>query len=239
MENAWLANFTEAGPLDDLIGHSITYRIAVGPRAGQKLFTLQTVPARLQGLDGNLNGAATSGGFSLHAGIDIQPGQRAKLERLCRYVSRPPVATERLTMTSSGQVRYQLKTPCRDGTTHIVLGPLDFMARLAALVPPPRIHHEVSWGVRPAQRAARGGDAGAPRNRCPAAAIVCRCGQATDPLPCGDELGAAPEAGVWYRDRALRPVRRQAPDHCQHRGAGGHRQNPRAPGEDRSRSARG
>jgi hypothetical protein len=41
MENAWLANFTEAGPLDDLIGHSITYRIAVGPRAGQKLFTLQ------------------------------------------------------------------------------------------------------------------------------------------------------------------------------------------------------
>jgi hypothetical protein len=68
MENAWLANFTEAGPLDDLIGHSITYRIAVGPRAGQKLFTLQTVHARLQGLEGNANGAATSGGFSLHAG---------------------------------------------------------------------------------------------------------------------------------------------------------------------------
>ena len=76
MENAWLANFTEAGPLDDLIGHSITYRIAVGPRAGQKLFTLQTVHARLQGLEGNANGAATSGGFSLHAGIDIQPGHR-------------------------------------------------------------------------------------------------------------------------------------------------------------------
>jgi ribosomal protein S27E len=46
MENAWLATQTEGGPLDDLIGHSITYRIAVGPRAGQKLFTLQTVPAR-------------------------------------------------------------------------------------------------------------------------------------------------------------------------------------------------
>ena len=51
--------------------------------------------ARLQGLEGNANGAATSGGFSLHAGIDIQPGQRAKLERLCRYASRhrwPPNA---------------------------------------------------------------------------------------------------------------------------------------------------
>ena len=37
IENAWLADFTDAAPMDDLIGHSITYRIAVGPRAGQKL----------------------------------------------------------------------------------------------------------------------------------------------------------------------------------------------------------
>ena len=50
IENAWLAADAQAGPLDDLLGHSITYRIAVGPRAGQKLFTLQTVPPRLQGL---------------------------------------------------------------------------------------------------------------------------------------------------------------------------------------------
>ena len=34
MENAWLAGDGEAGPLDDLIGPSITCRIAVGPRAG-------------------------------------------------------------------------------------------------------------------------------------------------------------------------------------------------------------
>ena len=106
-----------------------------------------TVPARLQGLEGNANGASMSGGFSLHAGVDIQPGQRAKLERLCRYVSRPPVATEHLTMTSSGQVRYQLKTAYRDGTTHIVLEPLDLMARLAALVPPPRMHLTRFHGV--------------------------------------------------------------------------------------------
>ena len=33
------------GGMDDLIGHSITYRVAVGPRAGQKVFTLQTVPS--------------------------------------------------------------------------------------------------------------------------------------------------------------------------------------------------
>jgi ribosomal protein S27E len=40
IESAWLAENAEPGPLDDLIGHSITYRIAVGPRAGQRLFTL-------------------------------------------------------------------------------------------------------------------------------------------------------------------------------------------------------
>jgi Putative transposase len=67
LESAWFAADTQAGPLDDLLGHSITYRIAVGPRAGQKLFTLQTVPPRLQGLEGEPNGAARAGGFSLSA----------------------------------------------------------------------------------------------------------------------------------------------------------------------------
>lgn len=75
----------------------------------------------------------------MHAGVDIAPHEREKLERLCRYVSRPPVAVDRMALTASGQVRYTLKTPYRDGTTHIVLEPLDLMARLAALVPPPRM----------------------------------------------------------------------------------------------------
>jgi hypothetical protein len=44
-------------------------------------------------------------------------------------------------------MRYQLKTPYRDGTTHIVLEPLDLMARLAALVPPPRMHLTRYHGV--------------------------------------------------------------------------------------------
>jgi hypothetical protein len=109
LENEWLARDTEAGPLDDLLGRSITYRIAVGPRAGQKLFTLQTAAPRPQGPEGEPNGAARAGGFSLHAGVDIAPAERAKLERLCRYVSRPPVASERLALTASGQVRYTLR----------------------------------------------------------------------------------------------------------------------------------
>jgi hypothetical protein len=117
----------------------------MGPRAGQKLFTLQKVPAQEE-REGH-NGAARAGGFSLHAGVPIAPHQREKLERLCRYVSRPPVACERLALTASGDVRYRLKTPYRDGTTHLVLEPLDLMARLAALVPPPRMHLTRFHGV--------------------------------------------------------------------------------------------
>jgi len=83
------------------------------------LFTLQTVPPRLPGLELDPNGAARAGGFSLHAGLDIAPRQREKLERLCRYVSRQPVAGDRLALAPTGQVRYTLKTPYRDGTTRL------------------------------------------------------------------------------------------------------------------------
>jgi hypothetical protein len=48
-----------------------------------------------------------------------------------------------------------LKTPYRDGTTHIVLEPLDFIARLAALVPPPRMHLTRFHGVFAAHAALR------------------------------------------------------------------------------------
>jgi hypothetical protein len=44
-------------------------------------------------------------------------------------------------------VRYALKTPSRDGTTHVVLEPLDFIARLAATAPPPRRHLTRFYGV--------------------------------------------------------------------------------------------
>jgi hypothetical protein len=39
-----------------------------------------------------------------------------------------------------GQVELKLKPPRRDGTTHHVMSPLEFMQRLAALVPRPRLH---------------------------------------------------------------------------------------------------
>ena len=66
--------------------------------------------------------------------------QRNKLEKLCRYITRPPIANERLSTNERGQVIYKFKQPFRDGSTHVVLDPLDFIARSAALVPRPRLN---------------------------------------------------------------------------------------------------
>jgi hypothetical protein len=36
---------------------------------------------------------------------------------VCRYITRPAIANERLTLNRAGQVVLTLKTPYRDGTT--------------------------------------------------------------------------------------------------------------------------
>ena len=134
----------ETGPMEQLLGSSITYRIAVGPQQGRKVFTLQTLPACDELFD---DGVGKVAGFSLHAGVAARADQRQKLERLCRYISRPAIAEQRLSLTPNGNVRYQLKTPYRDGTTHVIFEPLDFIARLAALVPKPRVNLTRFHGV--------------------------------------------------------------------------------------------
>ena len=52
----------------------------------------------------------------------------------------PYTPTQRLSLTRNGQIRYELKTPYNDGTTHVIFEPLDFIARLVALVPRPRVN---------------------------------------------------------------------------------------------------
>jgi hypothetical protein len=133
-------------PLNQLLCHSITYRIAVGPQAGRKVFTLQTVLA-IEPEERFTDTVCKVAGFSLNAGVAAKAHERQKLERLCRYVSRPAVSEQRLSLTPNGNIRYQLKTPYRDGTTHVIFEPLYFMARLAALVPKPRVNLTRFHGV--------------------------------------------------------------------------------------------
>lgn len=102
-DNAYLAfDPGEDAPIHGLLGYSITYRVATGPREGQKVFTLAAE------LDAPRPEVAENPGFPLHAGIAAQAPQHDEIERLARYVSRPPLATERLSLTQDGNVRYAL-----------------------------------------------------------------------------------------------------------------------------------
>ena len=78
-------------------------------------------------------------GFSLHAAVRCGADDRRALEQLCRCITRPALANERVQTNAAGQVALKLKAPWRDGTTHLVMSPLEFMQRLAALVPRPRL----------------------------------------------------------------------------------------------------
>ena len=131
--------------LDHLQAASINYRIAIGPHAGRKALTLYSVPPLEEASSNPL--LARRSGFSLHAATVCEAWQRSRLERLCRYITRPPIATKRLSVDDRGRVVYRCKHPFRDGSTHIVLEPLDFIARLAALVPRPRVNLTRFHGV--------------------------------------------------------------------------------------------
>ena len=110
----------DAEPMAQLLGHAITDRIAVGPHAGRQVFTRQTRPA---GAADEPRGdtAGQGAGFSLPAGVAARADERQTLATPCRYLSRPAVSEQRLSLTATSNVRYPLKTPYRDGTTHVML----------------------------------------------------------------------------------------------------------------------
>ncbi len=77
---------SEDEAMQQLYGHSITYRIAIGPNQGKKVFSLQSLPPVKESKAGSSR-VAKLAGFSLHAGVMAEAHQRDKLERLCRYIA--------------------------------------------------------------------------------------------------------------------------------------------------------
>jgi hypothetical protein len=111
----------------------------LGPRAGRPLRKLVLPEVGLDP-DSRTHERQAAGGFDLDIGPLVRPWERQRLERLCRYLLRPPLALERLEQLPDGRLKYGLRHPWRDGTTAVILEPLDLIARLAALVPAPRRH---------------------------------------------------------------------------------------------------
>lgn len=48
-------------------------------------------------------------GFSLHAGVRVEEGDRRRLEHLCRYAGRPAIAASPLSLLPDGRVAYEPK----------------------------------------------------------------------------------------------------------------------------------
>jgi hypothetical protein len=82
-ENSYL-NLEEGDedPMQQVLGCSVCYCIAIGPQQRHKVFTLQTIPAWEN--DDRFAQVAKEAGVSLHTGVAAQAWEQQKLKRLCR-----------------------------------------------------------------------------------------------------------------------------------------------------------
>jgi hypothetical protein len=185
----------ESMALAGLASAAVEGRLALGPRAG----------ARVQRLGGDPNAPwvessrplqARRDGCDLHAGVTVAGEDRRRLEQLCRYLLRPPIAQDRLALQSDGTVLVLLKTPWRDGTTHLRFEPLTLLERLASLTPRPRINVLIYHGILAPHAAGRAAAVAYGR---PAAGDrphehASRAGAASPPVPLPTFVVAPPEA---------------------------------------------
>ena len=166
-------------------GASVLGRIATGPRAGHLVLRLGADPKAPLVSTGGPRHAHTDG-FDLHANVAVPAGDRGRLEHLCRYVLRPPVAQDALGLTSDGKVLLRLRRPWRDGTRAIRFEPTELLEKLAVLIPRPRSNMLIYHG------------AFAPRGYYHESAVVeTHCAAETiAPVPSNPAESAAPAAAV-------------------------------------------
>jgi hypothetical protein len=86
-------------------------------------------------------------GFNLEATRTVAADDRGKLEELCRYLLRPALALNRLSLDEDGNVLYRLRHSDRKGNTVLRLTPYQFMARMSAQIPAPHLCLRRLFGV--------------------------------------------------------------------------------------------
>jgi len=91
--------------------------------------------------------AAIVDGFSLHADTSVDAADRAGLERLIRYILRPIITADRVTVRPDGRVEYKFRKPDPSGRTSWVTDGPTWCRRLATLLPPRRGHTTRFHGV--------------------------------------------------------------------------------------------
>ena len=131
---------------------SLLGQAALGERAGKRARRVQVLGGKELALPPR---CASFAGYSLHAGVGFKATDRAGLERLCRYILRPPLAKDRLQRREDGNVVVGLKRVWSDGASALVFSPSELVERLVALVPPPRANQVIYRGLLAANAAWR------------------------------------------------------------------------------------
>jgi hypothetical protein len=125
----------ESPVLAGMTAASVRNMIATGDRAGLPVRRVLSDPA--QGVRTSRL-CYVSRGFSLHAARRIEAHNRAGLEQLCCYVTRPPLAAGSLEKVADNKYLFKLKSSWSDGTSHLILSGHELLEKLASIVVPPR-----------------------------------------------------------------------------------------------------
>jgi len=121
----------ESSVLAGLVSASVQGRVALGARAGRRVRRLGD-EADAEGVMSRGPRQAHLDGFDLHANVWVGTHDRAGLERLSRYILRPPFAQARMRLRGDGRVALELKRAWHDGTRELVFEPLEFLAEHVA-----------------------------------------------------------------------------------------------------------
>jgi hypothetical protein len=130
---------------DKLCAASLQGRIALGPKAGWRVRRIGDHPVLLP--PGERYLCADADGFNVHAHTHVGAEHKEERERLCRYILRPALCGQRLSLLPSGDVIFTLKKTWSDGTRYLVFTPMELIEKLAVLVPPPHKHLVTYHGI--------------------------------------------------------------------------------------------
>lgn len=146
MSFAFDALADESASFSAMYGSSVRSRVSMGDRAGLAVRRIGAEP-NAPWIESSAPLQAHVDGFDLHAGVFVEPNDRERLERVCRYLLRPPVPESRLELLEDGKVLLELKNEFHDGTTHLLFDGIEFLEKLAGLVVRPRINQLIYHGV--------------------------------------------------------------------------------------------
>ncbi|MCC6848742.1 MAG: transposase [Deltaproteobacteria bacterium] len=136
----------DAGALAALAAASVTGRSLLGAAPGARVGRVgRTTTAAIAKAASPWHARAAD--FDLHGGRTVRAEDRRTLERLCHYLLRPPLAQDRLELLPDGRVGLTLAHPWADGTSVLVFGGVEFLEKLAVLIPKPRVNLVLYHGI--------------------------------------------------------------------------------------------